>query len=326
MAFDFSGIFGAVGSLAGSAIEAGAIKKATEMQIKALEKQRDFVYKELEPTRINEQALGADTERAKNQLALQAIIDPSLSATRYAASDSILRQLQGIEGGAGDVVGSQAAAEAMGTTGDFTEIKNRLIDTALEELDAGATLPRDVQAELVQAGLERTGSVTGAATSKGIGGTMQRQLIGKAALELKADRQQRAQAMVNTAQNLDLARANILQGLFPALKQSQLSNLTATQSALQTAASQTPEAGLSGQSVANIWLARVGATNQLAQTQANVAAQGTKDIGSAWAQGIGGAARGAASYLPTGGGGGGSSSMAASPFLGYSASGDWTRG
>jgi hypothetical protein len=174
--------------------------------------------------------------------------------------------------------------------------------------------------------LERTGSVTGAATSKGIGGTMQRQLIGKAALELKADRQQRAQAMVNTAQNLDLARANILQGLFPALKQSQLSNLTATQSALQTAASQTPEAGLSGQSVANIWLARVGATNQLAQTQANVAAQGTKDIGSAWAQGIGGAARGAASYLPTGGGGGGSSSMAASPFLGYSASGDWTRG
>lgn len=298
--FDFGGLLGAVGSIAGSAIQASAVKKAMKMQIDALERQRKFVFEQLEPGRVGAQALGADIERAKNQLALQTIIDPALAATRYASSEALLRQLQGMEGGAGDVVAQQAAAEALGTTGDFQAVKERLIDTALEELDAGATLPRDVQAELVQAGLERTGAVTGRATSRGLGGTIQRQLIGKAALELQASRQQRAQALAGTAQNLDLARANILQGLFPALKQSQLSNLAATQQALQTSAGQIPEAGLTGESVANIWLARVGATNQLAQAQAAAAAQGTRDIGAAWAQGVGGLTRGLAEYLPTG--------------------------
>lgn len=296
---DFGGLFSGIGQIAGSAIQASALKKATQMQIDALEKQRDFVYTNLEPGRINAEALGADVERAKNRLALQAITDPALSATRYAASQSMLNQLGGIESGAGDIVGRQAAVEALGTSGDFKEVKDRLIDTALEELDAGAVLPRDVQAELVKAGLERTGAVTGAASSRGLGGTISRQLVGKAALELKADRQKRAMDLASAAQNLDLARANILGNLFPALKQSQLGNLAATQSALSASAEQLPQAGLGGESVANIWLARVGATNQLAQAAAEAAAQGKKDMAAAINQGIGGLARVGASFLPT---------------------------
>jgi hypothetical protein len=174
-----------------------------------------------------------------------------------------------------------------------------MIDQALEEMELGATLPNDVQAELVKAGLERTGSVTGGATSKGLGGTINRQLIGKAALDLKAQRQQRAQDLAASAQNLDLARANILGNLFPALKQSQLGNIAATQSALASSSAEVPEAGLSGESVANIWLARVGATNQLAQEAANAAANQKIQMAEAINQGIGGLTRLGSSFIPT---------------------------
>jgi hypothetical protein len=43
-----------------------------------------------------------------------------------------------------------------------------------------------------------------------------------------------------------------------------------------------PGGGLSGTDVANIWLARVGATNQLSQNAANVAAQGTLGQAQNW--------------------------------------------
>jgi len=297
MAFD--GIFAGIGSIAGAAIQANAVKKATQLQIDALNKQREFVFQQLEPGRINAQATAADVERAKNRLALQATVDPALAQTRYAASDKLLQQLAGIDSGAGDAVGQQAASEALGASGDFREIKDRLIDTALEELDAGATLPSDLQAELVKAGLERSGSVTGAASSRGLGGNINRQLIGKAALDLKAARQQRAADLASTAQNLDTARANILGNLFPALKQTQLGNLGATQSALASSSSELPQAGLGGESIASIWLSRVGATNQLAQAAADAAATGKKDFAAAINQGIGGLARIGESFIPT---------------------------
>jgi diguanylate cyclase (GGDEF)-like protein len=54
------------------------------------------------------------------------------------------------------------------------------------EMEAGATLPPDVQAELVKAGLERSGSVSGAAGSPGFGGNIIRKLIGQEALKLQA--------------------------------------------------------------------------------------------------------------------------------------------
>lgn len=101
--------------------------------------------------------------RAKAQRALQAILDPELARTRLAATAGIEQQLAGLTTGAGDVLAGQAAQEALAATGGFDELKQRLIDTALMELDAGATLPQDVQAELVKAGLERGARATGGA-------------------------------------------------------------------------------------------------------------------------------------------------------------------
>src|SRR5574339_638015 len=84
----FDGLFGAIGSVASAAIQAGALKEATQMQIEALQQARDFVYNQLDPNTINPQALAADIQNANARLALQGQIDPALLSSRYAAEAS----------------------------------------------------------------------------------------------------------------------------------------------------------------------------------------------------------------------------------------------
>lgn len=276
-----SDIFSGVGQIAGAAIQAAAQKEAMEMQIEALEKQRDFVFKNLDPALINEQARNADVDRAQNQLALQGIIDPSLLQTRYNAQDAIAQQL-GQLGGVGEAVSRTAEAEAIAGIPRMEEARNRLIDTALSELDAGATLPPDVQAELVGAGLERAGQTSGAASAEGFGGQILRQLLGTAGMELQAQRQQRANQLIQSAQDLEGKRQTILQSLFPSLANVQLEKMKGSIGALQASAALAPDAGLSGQNIANLWLGRVGAANALTNQIGQAGAQGALGMGQAF--------------------------------------------
>ena len=90
-------IFTAAGSIAAAAMQASAIKAATQMQIDALERQRDFVFSQLDPSRVGREVLGADIARAEQQLALQGIIDPAALQTRYEAENQILRRVMGLD-------------------------------------------------------------------------------------------------------------------------------------------------------------------------------------------------------------------------------------
>jgi hypothetical protein len=311
-----SEIFGAAGQIAAASISAAATREATEAQIKALEKQRKFVYNELDPTKIGGAALEADTARAQNRLALQAITDPELLRQRYAAQAAQSAILGDITSGesAGDVIGRQAAAEAQAAGPRMLEAKNALIDAALAELKLGASLPPDLQAELVQTGLQRSGGTTGRAGGAGFGGQILTNVLGSAGIALQKQRQDQAAGLLGQAQNLENSRASILGGLFPALNTQQQNKLAATSGVLAQSDALVPEAGIGGSSVANLWLARVGATNQLAQQAANAAAAGGQAQAYFLNQGIGGATRAIAPALPTtasafkgifGGGGGG---------------------
>ena len=108
-----SEIFGAAGQIASAAISAGAIKDATQMQIDALNKQRDFVYNQLNPDVVGGMASSADVQRAKDRLALQGITDPELLKQRYAAQDKLSGQLAGIGGGGASDVAGAATKEAI---------------------------------------------------------------------------------------------------------------------------------------------------------------------------------------------------------------------
>lgn len=292
-------IFSAAGNIAAAAMQADAIKEATRMQIKALEKQREFVYSELEPGKVGAQSLAADIERAENRLALQGQIDPDLLAARYESSRDIRRRAQELGEGGAARVAEVTEQEALAGVPGMQEAKKRLIDAALQELELGGSLPPDVQAELVKAGLETAGRTTGRATGAGIGGQLLRQIIGTAGLQLRRERQTQAANLATAAQNLETQRQNILQQLFPNLSAVQLRNLGAQQAVFEQANQAVPEAGLGGTDVANIWLARVGATNQLAQSAADAAARGAMGQAQAWQQGLGAAIPLAASALPT---------------------------
>jgi len=281
-------------------MQASAVRDATQMQIDALQRQRDFVFSQLDPSRVGAQALGADVQRAQSQLALQAITDPAALATRYASEQAILDRVLGLEGSTAEQVADVAAREAIAGTPGMDEGKAALIDAALSELRAGATLPPDVQAELVQSGLERSGEVTGGATgSRGTSGQVLRQILGTAGLELQAQRQQRAASLLGAASDLETRRQQILGSLFPNLSTVQLNTLQGAQSALQQSNQMVPQAGLSGTDVANIWLARVGATNQLAQQAANAAAAGAIGQAQAWQPAFGAATNLGAQLLPS---------------------------
>lgn len=269
-------IFGAVGSVAAAGISANAVKNATEAQIKALERQRKFVFNELDPARVGSAATAADRERIQNQLALQALVDPELLRQRYAAQAATSEQLEGLlsEESEAARVATQAAQEALAGAPRMQQAKEALIDAALRELQLGATLPPDLQAEIVQTGLQRSAATTGGPGGSGFGGNILTTALGSAGLQLQADRQQRAAGLLEAADNLERSRASILGSLFPNLQSAGLSKLSAADTVFKTSAAAVPEAGLTGESVANLWLARVGATNQLAQQSADAAARG----------------------------------------------------
>lgn len=292
-------IIGAAGSIAGAAMSASATKKATESQIQALERQREFVYSELDPQKIAGIAQNQDVQNAKNQLALQGVTDPAALAARYQAEQAILGQSAAIGQGDAAGIGQIAAQEAARGVPGLDLAKKQLVDAALQELSLGATLPPDIQAEIVKSGLERSGMTTGSASPKGFGGQILRQKIGMEAEKLKAERQARAVGLTQAASALETQRQQILGTLFPNLNAVQLQNLQGQQGVLAQSDAMKNPAGMTGSDVANIWLARVGATNQLSQQSANVAASGAMGQAAAWQPAVGAITNYAAQAAPS---------------------------
>jgi hypothetical protein len=281
-------IFGAAGSIVSAKMQADATKEATQMQLDALEQQRNFVFKNLRPSRVNEAARAADIERAESRLALQAQLDPALLATRYISQNKLLELAQEGAESQGDVVAAKLFGETMKEEPRLELLRGKLLDTALDEIDQGASLPPDVQAELVKAGLERSGTVGTGSSSRGLAGQFTRKLIGSEALNLKKARQDQAVRLGLAAEDISSRRLGILGSVFPSLKNLQTQNIQQQQSALGTANQLVPEAGLGGSDIANVFLARVGATNQIAQSAADVAARGSLQQAQALQQMVGG--------------------------------------
>jgi hypothetical protein len=287
---DFSGIFGGISSIIGAAMSARAQDKATKAQIAALKEQRQFLFDNLDPSKVGPEVLNADQTSAENRLRLQGMIDPQLLQSRYDAETKMAEGLKNL--GSEQDIANLASSEAKAGVAGMSDAKKMLVDRAIQQLQLGASLPPDVQAELVRTGLEKSGMVTGAATPRGIGGTLLRKVIGSEGVRLQKQREEQAQGLLTTAQNLESNRQSILQNLFPSLARTQIGNLGAAQGIFDTANKATPQAGLSGNDVLNLWLSRVGATSSNIAKQGEVQGSGILGQGTAWAQGVSGLARG----------------------------------
>lgn len=291
-------VLGFVGTIAAAAISAKAQKDIANKQIAALERQRQFVFDNLDPELLGPKAAKADIANAKARLALQKELSPELYAARAEAEKNIRDQLKSL-GVTSDKVADQAVKEALTGADVAAQSKQKLVDAALEQLSLGATLPPDVQAELVKAGLEKGGMVVGAASPRGIGGQLTRQLLGSAGIQLQQQRMQTASGLLGQAQNLEQSRAQLLSTLFPNLVQTQLARTGGTQAILGQINQQMAPVGFSGQDVTNLWLARVGASTQLAQNQSQIAALGAQNSLAEWQKAMGAGTNFAANTLPT---------------------------
>jgi hypothetical protein len=271
------------------AVQADAVKGAAAAQQASLTQELNNINLGMDPATVTAIANTAGQNQAVNQLALQKLVDPSLAAVRTGASADINSSVNAINDPNSQSNQIATAAVQNATTGSagLDQGKSALISAALDQLKAGATLPPDVEAQMMQAGLSQGGSATGSATGTGMGGNILRTVLGTAGLNLQQQRQSQAAGLLQQAGVLQQQKQNTLQTLFPSLAQTQLSNLSGTQGALAQSNSLMPNTGLSATQTANLWLQRVGAQNQVYTGQGGVKAQGIMGQGQAWSQAIG---------------------------------------
>lgn len=303
---DFGGLFGAAGQIAGAFIASDAAKQATSIQNQAMQDVRTRIESGLNPSTLQQIATQGDIQRAHQQQQLFSQMFPDLASASTAAQKSLAQQAGGFGAQApATQVGAAAAADALKNVGATQGGQNQLIDAALAQLKAGATLPPDVEAQLVQSGLEASGMVTQHASGQGIGGQQLRTILGTAGIQLQQQRQQQAAGLLAQAQNLETQRQSVLTDLFPRLSATQLQQTQGAAGIFGTAQSAVPQAGLSGTQLASTWLQRIGALNQAQEQQAGVQASGQLAQGAIWGNAIGSAVGGLGSSLGGMGGGGG---------------------
>lgn len=281
------------GQVAAGQAAGAAAGDATQYQLQALDKIKGYLEKNLDPEKLAGISAAQDRARVKASLALQQEVDPGMAKVRQAAQDRVLSSLTGMENSPANQLAKQAATLASTEAANpaTKALQEKFLSRANEEMDLGATLPSDLQAELVQAGLQRAGSVTGSAgAGSGVGRNIATQLFGQAALQLRAQRQAAAQTLSNSAQQLQQSRLQLLSGLFPSLKQNQLADLNAAGGAFQASDAAVPKVGMGGNELVNTYLAKIGAMTQNIQDVGRVAGQGTLASGQAAGQILGGAA------------------------------------
>lgn len=286
----------AAGAAASAIAKKKAADKAASIQKKGIEQQKTILQKKLDPQVLNKLAQDADKERAQNRIALQESVDPELAALRKKGKEQLLAQANIKDE---DKQSSKLATTLFNETNTadprLQALKDSLITAAQKELDSGATLPPEFQGELVRAGLN-TGSQAGLGITKNsIGGGVARAL-GFGGFQLQQQRQQAAQNLANTAQNLVNARSSILSSVFPKLRDLESTRRIEAAQNFQLADQALPESGLSGQEIVNARVAQqrgvanaIGAKSNVKAGQAIMSGQTT------------GALIGAGTSLATGG-------------------------
>lgn len=312
---------------AGSAYaKSAAAKKAGAAQKKALGEQEAILRRNLDPGALNRLAQTMDRERALSRRKLQEETDPELAKLRQFGKEELLKEFQRPEESRQSTqVARQLFQENISEDPRMAALKDSIIAKAQDDLDKGAELPAEFQAELVRTGLS-TGAGSGIGVSRNQVGGVTSRLLGGAGIQLEAQRTAEAQQLASTAQNLTTSRANILSGIFPTVKAVEDAKLARAGAAFQIGESTLPQSGLSGSDAVNLEVARRNAqvaargqrgvinaqlaTAQGAANAAYIQAAGSLASGAIGAYGAGalGGAGGAGagsgiSYMPAGSGG-----------------------
>jgi hypothetical protein len=295
----------AVGAVAagGAVASSMAAKSAAKKSARAMSAAYDNV-EFIDINQVNNDALAADSKRFEEQFKLQEKFDPTVAALRKEGAGKLLEGLNE-DAGANKLL-QQLTQETAVDSPRRQAIVDKLFEQAEAELNAGATLPPEFQAELVRSGLETSGAA--GVTGSGAAGVEARTLLGRAGIELQAHRQNQAANLLSTADSAKASRAAILANVLGTVENVKGQRQARQLNAYATGASGVPQAGLTGNDVANMALTNVDLKNQVTLGKGGVAANLALAKGAANQQMIGGitsAVTGVVGGMPMGGMGGG---------------------
>jgi len=232
-------------------IEKDAADRAYQTQKKGIQRQEALLKDEYDPNRINVLVNKYDKGFLQKRLELQKELDPELAQLRQRGKESLLSEL----GQDNSTRQSQQVANAL-----FNEnvkpneaqerLKDKLFSEANAELQAGATLPPELQAELVRAGVSGAAGSGFAIDKNAIGGTVAH-AIGSEAVRLKQLRQNQAMQLGQAASGLQDARARILQSIFPTVQTAEQVAAARGATAFAIGNENLPSGGLTGREAAS---------------------------------------------------------------------------
>lgn len=260
----------AAGAVAGSAAaKKSAANKAAGAQKKALSQQEAILRRNLDPGALNRLAQTMDRERLLSRRKLQEETDPELAELRQFGKAELLKEFQRpSESLQSTQLANRLFAENAEADPRMEALKDSIISRAQEDLDRGAELPAEFQAELVRSGLS-TGAGSGIGVSRNQVGGVTSRLLGGAGIQLEAQRTAEAAGLANTAQNLTASRANILSSIFPTVKAAEDAKLARAAGAFQIGEATLPQSGLSGSDAVNL---------EVTRRNAQIAARGQRGV------------------------------------------------
>jgi hypothetical protein len=229
---------------------------------------------EIKPDDANALAQKFDIERYKKGFSTQEENDPLYAKLREQGAQSILDSL--LQDASGNTVGDQSlsklSAESDANDKQLQPFIQTLFDKAKAELDAGATLPPEFQAELVKAGLERAGTAGNNLDGSASAGTNVRRLLGSEGLALSNQRTAMGANILDAAQKLRESRANILTNLITL--DNNLRNAKAARggAAATLGNSTIPGIGLTGADAANIHAGNIDQRNKVTMAKGQLSA------------------------------------------------------
>lgn len=209
--------------------------------------------------------------------------DPELNKVREQSLALLNRELAGGPGSTSEKVSQGLDAlygEMLPADPELAQARTLLRQSAVRDLQLGATLEPEMQAELVRAGLEEAGT-TGIGMDKA-GPVTSRlgKLLGTAAFNIQSQRQARAAEALATADAVTASRANILGSLIQNAEAAREANRAlATGSFAAAEATQKPSVGLRGADLLNLQLQNLALENQRIMALGGIKAQRALSFG-----------------------------------------------
>lgn len=257
----------AAGTIASDEVKKGALGKATQTQLDALDS-----IKGADIPATQALAAQADKDKLSGSLAAQKSIDPTTAALRETGASNLLAGLT--PGSDESSLLSELQKEGLSDTPNRQAILDKLYQGAQDELNSGATLDPSFQAELVRSGLERTGQAGVSADYKGAAGVEQRQLLGAAGLQLKQQRIQNAGNLLTLADTFKNNRAAILANTLGQTENVKAAQQNRNAQGFSIGQSTVPNIGIGGSDVANLSISNLNQANNVKMQRAQAIASG----------------------------------------------------